>query len=111
MRKIDETEKCWLDYDEDGYLTCTYNHKAGAECLMTTPTKEEIEEYRNMEMAHHVAEFLNLVVPEIKTDWHHIDPRDEETKKIIKSFSFGMFMVHKAWSRVWRDIKKSFGIK
>lgn len=37
--KIDETEKCYLEYDEDGYLTCSYCHKAGAICLMN---KEEI---------------------------------------------------------------------
>ena len=29
----DETEKCWLEYVE-GYLTCTYNHTAGALCLV-----------------------------------------------------------------------------
>lgn len=30
----DTTEDCYLAYDEDGYLTCTFNHKAGDECLM-----------------------------------------------------------------------------
>ncbi len=35
MERIDETEKCYLDYDDaPGYLICTYNHKLGAECLM-----------------------------------------------------------------------------
>ena len=29
---IDETEKCYLEFVE-GYLTCTYNHTAGAICL------------------------------------------------------------------------------
>lgn len=32
--KLDETEKCYLEYDDDGYLTCTYDHTAGADCLM-----------------------------------------------------------------------------
>lgn len=26
-------DKCWLTY-VDGYLSCTYNHEMGAECLM-----------------------------------------------------------------------------
>lgn len=29
----DETEKCWLGYDGEGYLQCTYNHTDGALCL------------------------------------------------------------------------------
>jgi hypothetical protein len=29
----DPTENCYLEY-VDGYLTCTFNHKAGDECLM-----------------------------------------------------------------------------
>lgn len=31
---LDETEKCWIDWVEDGVLGCTYNHTIGAECLM-----------------------------------------------------------------------------
>jgi hypothetical protein len=30
---LDETDKCYLDYVE-GYLSCTFNHTAGAVCLM-----------------------------------------------------------------------------
>lgn len=30
---IDGTEKCYLEYDEDGYLVCSYNHKIGETCL------------------------------------------------------------------------------
>lgn len=35
MKKDDkkETENCYLEYVE-GYLVCTYNHKAGEKCLM-----------------------------------------------------------------------------
>lgn len=29
-----KTDKCYLIYDEDGYLICSHNHKAGEECLM-----------------------------------------------------------------------------
>lgn len=29
-----QTEKCHLEFDEKGYLTCSYNHKAGEDCLM-----------------------------------------------------------------------------
>jgi len=29
-----ETDKCYLAYDEYGYLTCNYDHKAGAICLI-----------------------------------------------------------------------------
>ncbi len=36
--KPDETDKCYLMYDEDGYLVCSYNHTLGAECLLN---KEE----------------------------------------------------------------------
>lgn len=32
MSRKDETEKCWLEFVE-GYLTCTFNHTAGALCL------------------------------------------------------------------------------
>lgn len=32
--EFDETDKCYLEYDEDGYLTCSYCHKVGAKCLM-----------------------------------------------------------------------------
>ncbi len=32
------TDKCYLTYTDEeeggGYLTCTYNHKEGEECLM-----------------------------------------------------------------------------
>ena len=35
----DETDNCYLEF-VDGYLTCTYNHKLGAKCLMD---KDEIE--------------------------------------------------------------------
>jgi hypothetical protein len=32
------TDKCYLTYSDEleggGYLTCTYNHKVGEECLM-----------------------------------------------------------------------------
>ncbi len=28
------TDNCYLEYDEDGYLVCSYNHKMGEECLM-----------------------------------------------------------------------------
>lgn len=31
--KPDSTDNCYLDY-VDGYLTCTFNHKSGEECLM-----------------------------------------------------------------------------
>lgn len=31
---LDETDKCYLEYGEDGYLTCSFNHTAGAVCLM-----------------------------------------------------------------------------
>lgn len=34
------TDDCYLEYDEDGYLYCSFNHKAGDECLMDT--KEEL---------------------------------------------------------------------
>lgn len=30
----DTTENCYLVYDEQGYLTCDFNHKAGEKCLM-----------------------------------------------------------------------------
>ena len=33
-RTFDETNKCYLEYDEDGYLACSYCHKVGAICLM-----------------------------------------------------------------------------
>lgn len=29
----DTTDKCFMDY-VDGFLTCTYNHRSGEECLM-----------------------------------------------------------------------------
>ncbi len=32
--KKDTTDDCYLEYDEDGYLTCSFNHKAGDDCLM-----------------------------------------------------------------------------
>ena len=32
--ELDETDKCYLEYDEDGYLTCSYNHTIGAKCLI-----------------------------------------------------------------------------
>ena len=35
-----EIEKCFLTY-VDGYLTCSYNHKAGEDCLMNKERKEE----------------------------------------------------------------------
>lgn len=31
--KIDETEKCYLTYDDSGEKCCTYNHTMGALCL------------------------------------------------------------------------------
>jgi len=27
-------EKCYLIYDEDGYLACNYNHSIGEECVL-----------------------------------------------------------------------------
>jgi len=33
QEKEKSTDKCYLEYVE-GYLECTYNHKAGEECLM-----------------------------------------------------------------------------
>ena len=29
----DPTDNCYLVYNEDGYLDCLYNHKAGEDCL------------------------------------------------------------------------------
>lgn len=40
---MDETEKCYLTYDEDGCLTCTFNHHAGAECLMHETLEAEYQ--------------------------------------------------------------------
>ena len=41
----DGTENCYLTYSDEleggGYLTCTYNHKAGEECLMYEKYKSE----------------------------------------------------------------------
>ena len=34
MEKENGTENCYLVHDEDGCLTCTFNHKVGDECLM-----------------------------------------------------------------------------
>lgn len=101
MRTIDETEKCWLDYDEDGCLTCTYNHKAGAECLL-----HDREEDEWLNRVCNVAEFLNLLVPEIKTDPRHLDPKDEDFIEIEKSVSFRMFMLGKSWKRFVETLKE-----
>jgi hypothetical protein len=30
----DSTDNCYLEYNEEGFLTCTYNHKIGEKCLM-----------------------------------------------------------------------------
>jgi len=32
--KKNTTDNCYLEYDERGYLICSYNHKAGEDCLM-----------------------------------------------------------------------------
>lgn len=32
--KKHSTDNCYLEYDEDGYLVCSYNHKIGEDCLM-----------------------------------------------------------------------------
>ena len=45
---IDETDKCYLEYDEDGYLTCSYCHKAGAKCLMIGEHYPKDEDYEWM---------------------------------------------------------------
>lgn len=42
--QLDETEKCYLIYNENGYLDCNYNHKSGAWCLLTVKDNEELEE-------------------------------------------------------------------
>jgi hypothetical protein len=36
----DETDFCHLTYDDMGYLTCSYNHTAGAKCLMVIPEED-----------------------------------------------------------------------
>ena len=36
------TDKCYLVYDEDGYLTCMACHNRGEECLLNTKKEEEI---------------------------------------------------------------------
>ena len=36
----DTTEDCYLEYDEDGYLTCSFNHKPGDKCLMNLDTED-----------------------------------------------------------------------
>lgn len=104
MRKIDETEKCWLDYDEDGHLTCTYNHKAGAECLLDD--REEDEFY---ERVFNMAEFMNLAVPEVKTDPRHLDPRDEDFIEIENSTPFKLFILGKRVKElkavIWLELK------
>jgi len=40
--KIKKTvDDCYLEYDEDGYLTCSFNHKIGDECLLHTKEEEK----------------------------------------------------------------------
>ena len=53
------TDKCYLEYVE-GYLTCTYNHKAGEECLMD---QEENEVYQYTEVEEIVEEFMKPCCP------------------------------------------------
>ena len=31
--EVEETEKCWLEFSEEGALVCTHNHTLGALCL------------------------------------------------------------------------------
>lgn len=33
QQKIDPTDNCYLDWNEEGELVCLYNHKAGEDCL------------------------------------------------------------------------------
>ena len=42
-KELHSTDKCLLDYDEGGYLTCTYNHAIGEECLMNTMFTRKME--------------------------------------------------------------------
>lgn len=38
--EVTSQDNCYLDYNEDGYLTCTYNHKEGEKCLMSNLTRD-----------------------------------------------------------------------
>lgn len=107
MRKH-STDKCYLEYDEEGYLTCTYNHKIGEECLMHRSHHEEAEFY---DKVFNMAEFMNRIFPEIKTDPRHLDPRDEDFKEIERSLPFKMFLFGKAVSRFIKSIKEALKIK
>lgn len=98
--KKHSTDLCYLDYDDEGHLTCFYNHKAGEECLLDD--REENEFY---ERVFNMAEFMNLAVPEIKTDPRHLDPRDEDFKAIEKTIMFRMFMLGKAWKKLVDEVK------
>lgn len=40
------TDKCYLEYVE-GYLTCTFNHKIGEECLMS-PIEEVTDKVKTV---------------------------------------------------------------
>lgn len=46
--KKHSTDNCYLEYDEDGYLICSYNHKIGEECLIQQDNKKGNKEDETM---------------------------------------------------------------
>lgn len=46
---VDTTEQCYLVFEE-GYLTCSFNHKIGDECLMHKANPQEKPNERTKEL-------------------------------------------------------------